>query len=329
VPLPIAILGATGIVGEQVLARLPASALGAQPVVAFGSRASKVDAVACGDARLPVRPLEAVDDVQCALAFSCLPAPVAARTLPALAARGVTVLDLGNSLHGLSEAPLVLPGADLPAAQDVAAHGLARLPSGTGWLLARLLHPLREAGVREASATVMLPAASHGRAAVDELSEQVVATFNLKDAPRRVFPEGLAFDVLVDPAEDGECSPRELQAIAEVEALAGVAVSISVVTAPVFAGAMISLELRGTSIDAVEEAWRDAPGLKAAARSAPRPRRMLGKRSVTWGGLREAGREGVVLVAAAADPASGVAADAVSVAEWLFENGVVSAREAW
>lgn len=326
--LTLAVLGATGIAGEQVLARLHGSALGAHTVLALGSRASRVDAVALGETRLPVQPLGVLDDEPVSLAFSCLPAPVAARTLPALAARGVVVLDLGNALHGATDAPLVLPGAVVPAREEVAQHGLARLPSGTGWMLARLLHPLRAAGVTEASATVMLPAASHGRAAVEELSEQVVATFNLKDAPRRIFSEGLAFDVLVDRGEDGELSAREAQAAAEVEALAGMAVTVAVVTAPVFAGAMVSLELRGAGIDAVEAAWRDAPGLKAASGSAPRPRRMLGKRSVAWGALREPGREGVVLAAAAADPAAGVAADAVSVAEWLVESGVVSAREA-
>lgn len=319
----IALVGATGTVGEALAARLGESGLGARVERAYASRGARVDSVDIGGRSVRVEPLPEIGDATIDLAFVTLPPSIGAKVAPAMAARGAVVIDVGNSLAGASDAPLALPGVSMPDAKEVGLHNLVRTPSAAGWMVARACAPLRDLGLRAVSGVVSLPASAWGRKAVEELSEQVVASFNLKDPPRRIFAEGLAFDTVLDDADEGEWTSLEDLAAAEVQALTGVEqVGVQIVTQPLFAGATAGLHLRGEGLDVdrVDAALRDVPGLRPVqARSALRPRKAIGKKSVFWGALR-ADRDGDgVHLWLVADPSTGAGADVpVQVAEWVL-----------
>jgi aspartate-semialdehyde dehydrogenase len=179
--------------------------------------------------------------------------------------------------------------------------------------------------------TLALPATVRGRAAIAELGQQVVASFSGQDPPRRVFADGLAFDVLPDEAEAGEWSEGERLAAAEIAALAAfpadrVAVTFGIF--PLFAGMVASLHLRGVGLDAAEEALQAAEGLFPAPRSGKlRPRALAGKAAIGWGRLREdpAG-DGVHLWVVADNLAGASGAVPVEVARRALAAGLVGGR---
>ena len=331
--LVIAVLGASGLAAEALLTSLGESPLGPAVKRAFASRGSKTESVEVAGRQIAVEPLTNLGDGDVHLAFSCLPFAVAQKVAAALAMRGVIVVDVGDNLAGVSDAPLVLPGVFMADPREVASAGIVRTPSPAGWLLARLVAPLRDVGLTGVSGVVNLPAGAWGRAAIEELSEQVVASFNLKEPPRRLFAEGLAFDTLIDDTDAGEWSAREQLAAAEVLALTGVErVGVQVVTQPLFAGASLGLHLRGSGldVDAAEAAWNASPGVKAVQQpSALRPRKAIGKRSVFYGALRPDPAGDGVHVWAVADTTMGAAGEVpVKVAEWLVQAGVVGGPHA-
>ncbi|MEN9786676.1 MAG: hypothetical protein RLZZ299_1940 [Pseudomonadota bacterium] len=285
-PLHVAVFGATGLAGTQVLSALAESTLPLGRVHAYGSarRAPTVDSVAFGAKSLPVHPVarhvgEAFD-----VAILCVPPKVAAVLGPSLVQRGVFVVDVGGA-SGI-DAPMWIGGA-LPEAALRA--GAVRTPSPAGWLLARVLGPL--AGVHGVRGTVSLPASAHGRAAMEELGAQVMATFNQADPPRVEFPEGLAFDTLPADADEDSWGAAEQHLAEEIAALTGLPetrTALTLATQPLFSGMSASVHLRGVNLEAVHVAWSDAEGLRAVRTSARlRPRAWNERADIGWGRLRE------------------------------------------
>lgn len=332
--LRIAVLGATGSAGGALLTRLADSAFAGAEVLAFASRAARSESVAMGERSLPVHLLADVHEHGPRLAFCTLPPAVARQVVPDLVARGVFVVDVGNSTAGVVDAPLALPWVRPPNPADLAAAGAARTPSAVGWLLASALAPLFRAGIERATGVVNLPATAYGRAAGEELSEQVVASFNLKEPPRRLFGDGLAFDTLPADNDPGEWSDREGLASAEVAELLGIdpsRVAFQVVTQPIFAGMTAGIYARGeVDSDAAESLLRGSAGLASAARSAlVRPRRVMGRSPVYWTGLRDdPSGQGVHFWVAGDNLAGAAAAAPVAVAEAALEAGLLSGLEA-
>lgn len=329
--LEVAVFGATGAVGEQLLTALADSKLPIGTLHVYGgpARSSRVDTVSFAAESLGVEPITRLAEGRPNLAFLAVPAAVSARLAPGLADRGCFVIDIGN-VSGL-DAPLALPPThgSLP---DGAISAL-RCPSAAGWMLASLLAPLADAGVTSVTGVVTLSAASRGRGAMDELAQQVVANFTQQDPPRRIFPDGLAFDVLPEDGPQDEWSGAERQAAEEVEVLAGIPASrvgIQLATLPLFSGSTCGLHLRGISVEAAMDAWRDAPALREVSRTEKlRPRAWLGRADIGWGRLRaDPGGDGVH-VWLVADPLVGAgAATPVRAAGLAYAAGLLQGTEA-
>ncbi len=331
--LEVAVVGASGVVGEQVLAALATSRFAGAEVTAFASRACKVEEVSYGDSRIPIRDLSDVAEHPIMLAFLCVPPHVAERVAPSITGRGALVVDVGGG-SGM-DLPCFLPGVSSPEIQDVVNAGGLRTPSAAGWVLASVLAPLREMGVTGVSGALNLSASSQGRAAMDELGSQVVAMFNSQEPPRKIFAEGLAFDVLPEDCTEDEWSDRELQAAAEVEALLGIPsdkIAVSLATIPLFSGVVGALHIRGLGLEEVEQALRDEPGLRAVARAARlRPRAIVDKlrTGVSYGRLRaDPAGDGVHLWVLGDNLMGAGGAVPVAAAEWLLSRGLLTRSDA-
>lgn len=316
--------------GEQLLTALADSKLPVGTLHVYGgpSRTPRVDTVSFASESLGVEPITHLAESRPTLAFLAVPPAVSARLAPGLVSRGCFVIDIGN-VSGL-DAPLALPTvhASLTTGTELA----LRCPSPAGWLLASLLAPLADLGVTGVSGTLTLSAASRGRAAMDELGQQVLATFTQQDPPRRIYPDGLAFDALPEDGPQDEWSGAERQAAEEVEVLAGIPASrigVQLATFPLFSGSTVGLHIRGVSVDAAMAAWRDAPALREVSRAEKlRPRAWLGRADIGWGRLRaDPGGDGV-FVWAVADPLVGAgAATPVRAAGLAFAAGLIHASE--
>jgi len=325
-PLEIVVVGATGAVGEQVLTALARSDLPLGVVRAYGSanRSRRVDEVAYGGETLPVEPISAFEVGRADAVLLCAPGVASARLAAGLVGRGPLVVDLGDATAGQTDAPLVHPGVATRLPPETG--DLVRTPGPAGWLVGAIAAPLAEVGLVGVSGTVLLPATRYGRGAMEELGQQVVASLTSQDPPRRLFAEGLAFDVLAEDTPEAEWSEPERLLADEVHAVCALAperVAVSLGTGPWFAGMVASLHLRGVEEEAVATALGEAPGLKGLAATARlRPRAVAGRDTVWWGRLRaDPGGDGVHLWAVADNLVGPGASAALGVLRLALSSG--------
>lgn len=327
--LEVAVVGGTGSAGAQVLAALDASDVVIASLKVYGSaaRSPRVDTVSFRGENVGVEPISALTNAQPDLVILCVPPAVAGKLAPGLVQRGVVVVDVGDATAGVLDAPLVLPGLTPALPEAAARSGAVRTPSSVGALVAALVGPLVPLGLTGVSGVVSLAASGRGRGGMEELAQQVVATLNNQDPPRRAFVDGLAFDTLPEDTAMDEWSGVEQLAATEVEGLTGLSaakVAVQVATQPLFAGISAGLHLRGVTVEAVEDAWRGAEGLVLVSRPAKlRPRASIGKAGVWWGRLRaDPGGDGVFVWAVTDDlHAAGLAAARVT--SWLSAAGLL------
>ncbi len=282
----VGIVGATGAMGGELLKVLDQAPWRPDTVVALARAATSTSHVMYGEERVVVDDVEheVLEDLD--LVFLAVP-PRAAREIgEKVLHAGVPMVDLAGVFAADGDVPVVVPWVN-PDALEAAARRVVSIPSPTGTLLSCVLGPLERAGLAgRATATVMLPASTAGRPGIDELSRQVTALFNAGTPPRKVFPEGLAFDLI--PAvgvvgEDG-WTAAERRAVNDVRTVTSWQdVSVAAVGVPLFSGLAATLQLdlpRAVPLELLQQILVDG-GVKLpedeAVRHLPRPRRLEGQ----------------------------------------------------
>ena len=259
--LRVAVIGATGLVGREIVALLDERIFPVGSLALYASRASAGATLEFGQRARPVDALPAeLPEVD--VAFLCAPPEVSRAVAETLAEGGALVIDLAPG--DLDDVPLLLGAADLGAAPRTARGGLwVRVP---GPLTRMIVAPLRVLGAVTAPpthviATLLVSASAFGHAAVKRLSEQSIALLNLRGEEEAGAPEG-AFRCTPQAPK----SPVAVRVSAEVAALTELSapLALHVARVPMFHGqaAALSLELASpVELDKVRDALRGAPSL--------------------------------------------------------------------
>ncbi|MFT7521708.1 MAG: aspartate-semialdehyde dehydrogenase [Kiritimatiellia bacterium] len=292
----VAVVGATGAVGAEIIKVLDRTKWRPHRVVPVASPATKIHFVEYGDSNVAVEDARYVDlgDLDAVI----LAAPEGpCRDLGQAAVReGLAVVDLSGAFRDDADVPLVVPWINPEVLGQALSRNLVAIPEGPALAIASALSPLVRAGVvASVEATVLQPASSWGRDGIEELSRQVTALFNVSTPPRRVFPQGLAFDVMpvVGELEPDSVTDAERRAVAQVQALlGGLPTQVTVVGVPVFSGLSAELRIqthRRIMPDLISQILEDGGVLLSddpGARYVPRPRNVEGEALVHAGRLR-------------------------------------------
>jgi aspartate-semialdehyde dehydrogenase len=328
----IAIIGATGALGQELVRTLEQSPLDIGRLVAVGTRASVGKRIEFAGDDLTVTALSEDVFTGVDLAFVATRGPVARGILDDALDNGVRMVDLAGVWSDEPGVPSVAMAANAEDLQILREIGVVNAPGPLTLALVHLLGPLHAShSLLGCRGTALLPATIAGRAGTEELSNQVVSLFNAKEPQRNVFPDGLAFDLPPawgDVADDG-WSRLEKDTAVEVITMLGMdraVVGVTATVAPLFAGLALSLHLvaagRLTASSAAEVV--EAVGTLQLVED-PRDllvRRQLGQGRISVGRIREdPGGSGVHLWAAC-DPLRLVAANAASIAAAIVREGL-------
>lgn len=293
----VGLAGATGALGGEILRTLDRAPWRPRSVVALASARTSVSHVEYGEERLPVDDLadQAMDELD--VLILAVPSEVAREAGERALSEGTPVVDCSGVFAEDADVPLVVPWVNPEALSDLS-RLVVSVPRPATTLLASVLGPLQRAGLEgPVEATVLAPASSHGRDGVEELSRQVVALFNNATPPRRVFPEGLAFDLIpqLGPADEDGFTPDERRVIDELGRLLGSSrpVDVQMLLVPVFSGFSAHVVLhasRRAPVELVTQILADG-GVRLsddpAPRYVPRPRRTDGKPFAHAGRIRQ------------------------------------------
>ena len=193
--LNIAVAGATGAVGHEILKILYERGFPCQTVQALGKNEDQGATVPFGDDELDVLSLEDCDFAKIDLAFFCLPAAKAKELAPKAIALGTTVIDLSEAFRLEEDTPLIIP--ELNSEALAFHHGLISSPSALATAIAMTLDPIDSAAhITHVTTVSLLSASDKGLKGIGELEKQVADLLNMRETTTNVFPEQLAFNLI-------------------------------------------------------------------------------------------------------------------------------------
>lgn len=193
----IAVVGATGAVGREVLTILAQRGVPPEQVLTLASARSAGQSLPFGSDSLPVCELAATALHACSLAVFAADADTARGFAPAAADTGVLVVDNSSAFRHKPSVPLVIPevNAELLRGRFRDARLVAN-PNCSTIILLVALEPLRRAfGIRRVVVSTYQAVSGAGQAAIDELNAATRAALGGEPFTPRVFPEPCAFNV--------------------------------------------------------------------------------------------------------------------------------------
>lgn len=245
----IAVVGATGLVGETLLSLLAERNFPLGQVYALASENSLGKEVELGRKTLDVEDLATFDFTKVQLAFFAVEAELAADYVPIAIQAGCIVIDNSAQFRGEADVPLVIPEVNPEALAAYTHRNLIASPSSSTIQLALALKPLLEIVKLTRIQVVAYEAASGaGRQAVDELAGQTASLLSGRPVESKIFAKQIAFNLLpqVDDLLETGHTEQELRLLKETRKVLGepdLPLSPTVIRVPVFFGSSATVYL--------------------------------------------------------------------------------------
>ena len=264
----IAVLGATGNVGREMLNILAEREFPADEVVALASRRSQGTEVSFGERDLKVRALDTYDFKGTDICLMATSGTMSAEWAPKIAAKGCVVIDNSSRWRMDPDVPLIVPEVNASAIAGYAKKNIIANPNCSTAQMVVALKPLHDAaGIRRVVVSTYQSVSGAGKEAMDELFSQTRAIFVNDSIDEGKFTKQIAFNVIPhidDFMEDGQ-TKEEWKMMAETKKILDpkIRVTATCVRVPVFVGhsEAVNIEFeRPISDDEARDILREAPG---------------------------------------------------------------------
>jgi aspartate-semialdehyde dehydrogenase len=337
----VAVVGATGAVGREMLKTLAERDFPVREVVALASARSVGAEVSFGEKSvLKVRSLDSFDFKGTDLALFSPGAAISAVHAPRAAAAGCLVIDNTSRFRMEHDVPLVVPEVNPQALKRLGKRGIIANPNCSTIQMVVALKPLHDiARIRRVVVSTYQSVSGAGKEGMDELFNQTRAIYVNDATVPEQFPKTIAFNVIphIDVfQEDGETKEEWKMAVETRKILdPDIAVIATCVRVPVFVGHAEALHVEFEAPITVEqaiEALRDAPGLQLVDKREDggyvTPVDAAGEDAVFVSRLRRDPTvpHGLAFWCVADNLRKGAALNAVQIAELAVEQGLVGAR---
>src|SRR5215211_7518687 len=193
----VAVVGATGNVGREMLDILAERAFPADEVVALASRRSQGAEISYGDKTLKAKTLDTYDFSDVDLCLMSAGGEISKEWSPRIAAQGAVVIDNSSAWRYDADVPLVVPEVNAEAVRGVRKKGIIANPNCSTAQLVVALKPLHDyATIRRVVVATYQSVSGAGKEGVDELWTQTKGIF-VNDSPTPgKFPKQIAFNVI-------------------------------------------------------------------------------------------------------------------------------------
>lgn len=266
----VAVVGATGTVGEQLLDILKDREFPVGKIHALASERSAGATVKFGNRDLVVEDLATFDFSKVQIGLFSPGAAVSAVYAPKAAAAGCIVIDNTSQFRQDPQVPLVIPEVNPEAIAGYTARGIIANPNCSTIQMLVALKPIFDAvGIERINVCTYQSVSGTGRDAIEELGRQTAALLNFQDATPKVYPKQIAFNVIphIDAFQDNGYTREEMKMVWETRKILGdetIMVNPTAVRVPVFYGhsEAIHIETRKKiSADEARELLAQAPGV--------------------------------------------------------------------
>ena len=338
----VAVVGATGMVGQEMLAILAERLFPASEVFALASRTSMGREVSYGDKTLRCRDLDQFDFREADLALFAAGGDVAERYAPKAADLGCAVIDNSSKFRLDPDVPLVVPEVNAEATEGFRKRGIVANPNCSTAQLVVALKPLHDAfGLKRVVISTYQSVSGAGREASDELFTQTRGIFVNDDPTPSQFTKQIAFNVIphIDVFMEDGSTREEDKLVRETAKILGadVPLTATAVRVPVFVGhsEAVNVELSRDfgEEEAVRDLLRESPGLMVIDKREDggyvTPVECVGEFATFVSRIRRDPTVpfGLNLWIVSDNLRKGAALNAVQIAETMVSRGLIEARD--
>jgi aspartate-semialdehyde dehydrogenase len=238
----VAVLGATGAVGETMLSILAERKFPVGEVYALASSRSAGKRVEFGDKLLTVQDADEFDWSKVQIGLFSAGASISKVMAPKAVAAGCVVVDNTSQFRYDDDIPLVVPEVNPHAVADYKKHGIIANPNCSTIQMLVALKPIRDAvGIERINVSTYQAVSGTGKDAISELAGQTAKLLNGQPVDCKVYPRQIAFNVLpqIDVFMDNGYTKEEMKMVWETRKIFeddSIMVNPTAVRVPVFFG---------------------------------------------------------------------------------------------
>lgn len=337
----VAVVGATGNVGREMLNILNERSFPVTEVVAIASRRSQGVDVSFGDATLKVKALENYDFSDVDICLMSAGGSVSKEWSPKIAAQGAVVIDNSSAWRYDSDVPLIVPEVNADAVVGFRKRGIIANPNCSTAQMVVALKPLHDAAkITRVVVSTYQSVSGAGKDGMDELFQQTKAVYTASELETKKFPKRIAFNVIphIDVFMEDGYTKEEWKMVAETKKILDPAIKVTAtcVRVPVFIShsEAVNVEFeKPISADEAREILRKAPGCLVIDKREPggyvTPYEAAGEDATYISRIREDAtvENGLAMWVVSDNLRKGAALNAIQIAECLNNRKLISAKK--
>jgi len=334
----VAIVGATGLVGQEILKILEQRNFPLSSLSLFASGGTAATTISGSRRAYPVQPLEHLSEHDAFqgvdLVFFAAGEEISRHWIPLAVRTGATAIDSSSFYRMEPDVPLIVPEIN---PDDIQGHrGIISSPNCSSILLSLVLHPLSKIkSLKKAIVSTYQSTSGVGSAAMIELTLQTEQMLKGESPHPEMFPHEIGFNILpqVDVFLDNGYTKEEFQLLVETRKILhnnDILVAATCVRVPTFKGhcQAVSLEFAGEiNLEVAKDTLSKAPGVRVVDDTGinlyPHPRMAAGTDMIMVGRIRQDifNVNGLVLWVVADNIRKGAALNMVQIAEEILKKG--------
>jgi aspartate-semialdehyde dehydrogenase len=337
----VAVVGATGNVGREMLAILAEREFPADEVIALASRKSQGVEVSFGDRTLKVKALEHFDFSGVDICLMSAGSAVSKEWSPKIAAAGAVVIDNSSCWRYDADVPLVVPEVNAAALDGFRKRGIIANPNCSTAQLVVALKPLHDfAKVTRVVVATYQSVSGAGKDAMDELFSQTKSVFQLDEVEAKKFPKRIAFNLIpqIDVFMEDGYTKEEWKMVVETKKILDPKIKLTAtcVRVPVFISHCEAVNIEFENPITVEEArelLRKAPGCIVIDKHEPggyvTPYEAAGEDATFISRIREDAtvENGLSMWIVSDNLRKGAALNTIQIAESLIKRKLITAKQ--
>jgi len=336
----VAVAGATGNVGREMLTILDERAFPADDVIAVASRRSQGVEASYGDKTLKVKALEHCDFSDVDICLMSAGSAVSKEWSPKIAAAGAVVIDNSSCWRYDADVPLIVPEVNAEAVAGFRKKGIIANPNCSTAQLVVALKPLHDkARIKRVVVATYQSVSGAGKEAMDELFAQTKSVYTLDETESKKFPKRIAFNIIpqIDAFMEDGFTKEEWKMVAETKKILDPKIKLvaTCVRVPVFVGhsEAVNIEFENPiTADEARDILRNAPGCLVIDKREPggyvTPYEATGEDATYISRIREdpTVENGLALWCVSDNLRKGAALNAVQIAECLINRNLIQAK---
>jgi aspartate-semialdehyde dehydrogenase len=269
-PVNVAVVGATGAVGEAMIEILESREFPVGQLFPLASSRSAGKSITFRGKRHTVADLATFDFSQAKIGLFSAGGAISAEFAPIAAEAGCVVIDNTSHFRLEPDIPLVVPEVNPEAIADYRTRGIIANPNCSTIQMLVALKPIYDAvGIERINVATYQAVSGTGKEAIEELAGQTARLLNGKSADPEVYAKQIAFNLIphIDDFQTNGYTREEMKMVWETQKIFSddrILVNPTCVRVPVFFGHSEAVHIETREPISAEEATRllsEAPGV--------------------------------------------------------------------